>query len=102
MCFEERIHEQARLEGLPLGSARGSRCNLEGPRSKPMDKRYKRLLIALAAVASLYLVKATGLDKGLIDEVMNSAVEALVVEDEQPQPEVAQPQIEVVPEGEEQ
>jgi hypothetical protein len=43
-------------------------------------KRYKKLLLALAAVASLYLVKATGLDQGLIDEVLNAAVEALVEE----------------------
>ena len=43
-------------------------------------KRYKKLLLALAAVAGLYLVKATGLDQGLIDEVLNAAVEALVEE----------------------
>lgn len=46
-----------------------------------MPKRYKRLLIALAAVASLYLVRATGLDRGLIDEVLNAAVEAFVEEE---------------------
>lgn len=44
-------------------------------------KRYRRLLLALAAVASLYLVKATGLDQGLIDEVLDAAVEALVEEE---------------------
>jgi hypothetical protein len=37
-------------------------------------KRYKKLLIALAAIASLYLVKATGLDAGLIDAVLIDAV----------------------------
>jgi hypothetical protein len=45
-----------------------------------MSKRYKRLLLALAAVASLYLVKATGLDQGLIDEVLDALVEAAVDE----------------------
>lgn len=44
-------------------------------------KRYKKLLIALAAVASIYMVRATGLDQGLIDEVFNSAVEAIVGEE---------------------
>lgn len=43
-----------------------------------MDKKYKRLLLALAAIASLYLVKATGLDQGLIDELLDAAVEAVV------------------------
>lgn len=51
-------------------------------------KRYRRLLLALAAVASLYLVKVTGLDQGLIDEVLDAAVEALV--EEAPAPEVPQ------------
>jgi hypothetical protein len=41
-------------------------------------KRYRRLLLALAAVASIYLVKAAGLDQGLIDEVLGAAVEAFV------------------------
>lgn len=45
-----------------------------------MPKRYKRLLITLAAIASLYLVKATGLDRDLIDEALNAAVEAFVEE----------------------
>jgi hypothetical protein len=43
-------------------------------------KRYKKLLIALAAIASIYLVKATGLDAGLIDAVLESAVEAITDE----------------------
>lgn len=55
-------------------------------------KRYRRLLLALAAVASLYLVKVTGLDQGLIDEVFDAAVEALV--EEAPEPEVP-PAVEV-------
>ncbi len=46
-------------------------------------KRYKKLLLALAAVASIYAVKATGLDQGLIDEVLQSAVEAVVEEPEE-------------------
>lgn len=43
-------------------------------------KRYKKLLLALAAVASIYLVKATGLDQGLIDQVLEAAVEAMTDE----------------------
>lgn len=47
--------------------------------------RYKKLMIALAAVASIYLVRATGLDQGMIDEVLNAAVESVVgVEDPAP------------------
>jgi hypothetical protein len=45
-------------------------------------KRYKKLIIALAAVASLYIVRETGLDAGLIDAVMDGLVEALVEEPE--------------------
>lgn len=45
-------------------------------------KRYKKLLIALAAIASLYLVKATGLDAGLIDAVLDAAID--VVTDDAP------------------
>lgn len=41
-------------------------------------KRYKKLLLALAAIASIYLVKATGLDAGLIDAVLDAAIEATV------------------------
>lgn len=41
-------------------------------------KRYKKLLLALAAIASIYLVKVSGLDAGLIDAVLDSAVEAVV------------------------
>ena len=43
-------------------------------------KRYKKLIVALAAVASLYIVRETGLDQGLIDAVMDGLVEALVEE----------------------
>jgi len=39
-------------------------------------KRYKKLLIALAAVASIFLVRWTGLDQGLIDDVLEAAIEA--------------------------
>jgi len=49
-------------------------------------KRYKKLLIALAAVAAIYVVRATGLDRGLIDDVFNAAIEA-VTSDEAPAPE---------------
>lgn len=58
-------------------------------------KRYKKLLIALAAVASIYIVKATGIDGGLIDDVLDAAIEAVTSE-----PEVA-PEVtpEVTPEG---
>lgn len=43
-------------------------------------KRYKKLIIALAAIASIYLVKATGLDQGLIDAALDGLVEAVVEE----------------------
>jgi len=43
-------------------------------------KRYKKLIIALAAVLSLVLVRETGLDAGLIDAVMDGLVEAIVDE----------------------
>ena len=49
----------------------------------PNMKRYKKLLLALAAIASLYLVKATGLDAGLIDAALEAAIEA-VTEEEAP------------------
>jgi hypothetical protein len=45
-------------------------------------KRYQKLMVALAAVASLYLVRATGLDKGLIDQVLDALIEAVVAEPE--------------------
>jgi len=45
-------------------------------------KRYKKLIVALAAVAALYLVRETGLDAGLIDAVMDGLVEAIVDEPE--------------------
>ena len=48
-------------------------------------KRYRKLLIALAAIASIYLVKATGLDAGLIDAVLDAGIEAVV---DEPAPEV--------------
>lgn len=48
-------------------------------------KRYKKLLLALAAIASIYVVKATGLDRGLIDEAFNAVVEAIVGVDELPE-----------------
>lgn len=44
--------------------------------------RYKKLLIALAAVASLLIVRETGLDKGLIDDVLDGLIEAVVGEPE--------------------
>jgi hypothetical protein len=45
-------------------------------------KRYKKLLIALAAVLSLVIARETGLDRGLIDDVLDAAVEAIVDEPE--------------------
>lgn len=52
-------------------------------------KRYKKLLIALAAVASIYLVRATGLDRGLIDAVLQEAIEVVVSEPESaPEPKI--------------
>lgn len=48
-------------------------------------KRYRRLLLALGAVASIYVVRATGLDRGLIDEVFDAAVEAIVGDPEVPE-----------------
>lgn len=40
-------------------------------------KRYRNVLLALAAIASIYIVRATGLDAGLIDAALNALVEAL-------------------------
>lgn len=53
-------------------------------------KRYKKLLIALAAIASIYIVRATGLDKGLIDDALDAVVDTVVV-DPEPEPELATP-----------
>lgn len=47
-----------------------------------MKKRYKRLLIALLAVAGLYIARETGLDRGLVDEVMEGVVEAVSEKEE--------------------
>jgi len=52
---------------------------------------YKKLVIALAAIAGVLIVKWTGLDGGLIDALMDGVTE-VVVGDDQP----AQPQL---PEG---
>lgn len=49
-------------------------------------KRYRRLLLAFAAIASLYLVQVTGLDQGLIDEVLDAIVETVTEEDAPPAP----------------
>ena len=40
-------------------------------------KRYKKLLLALAAIASVYLVRATGLDQGLLDDAVEGLIEAI-------------------------
>jgi hypothetical protein len=48
-------------------------------------RRYRKLRLALSAIASLYIVRATGLDQGLIDEALRAAVEAVT------EPEVAVP-----------
>ncbi len=82
MCFEERIHEAARHEGMMLTEEYRTRAAFVSPstkRNSNMQKRnraVKRLLIALAAIVSIYLVRATGLDGGLIDEVFDAAIEA--------------------------
>lgn len=46
-------------------------------------KRYQKLLLALAAVATIFVVRETGLDKGLVDDVFNGLVEALVGESDE-------------------
>ena len=43
-------------------------------------KRYRKLLIALAAIAVLYIARTTGLDAGMIDAVFDAAIEAIVDE----------------------
>lgn len=53
-------------------------------------KKYKKLLLALAAILSIYIVKATGLDAGLIDAALEAAVEAVTVEGEVAPIEVAE------------
>lgn len=42
-----------------------------------MSKKWKAVAVALAAIASLYLVRATGLDQGMIDRALGALVEAL-------------------------
>lgn len=80
-CFEDRIHEESKLEGVQF---QGSFIIQDEPpthRKEPM-KRYKKLLVALAAVAAILIVRETGLDQGLVDEVMDAVVETLVYEEE--------------------
>jgi len=38
-------------------------------------KKYRKLLLALAAIASVYIVRATGLDQGRIDAVIAEVIE---------------------------
>ena len=40
-------------------------------------KRYRKLLIAVLAVAGLFIARETGLDQGLIDAVLEGIVEAV-------------------------
>lgn len=81
MSFEEQIHEECRREGLALAECAYHYRSATLYRQKnTMNARYKRLLLALAAVASIFLVRWTGLDAGLIDEALNAAVEAFVEE----------------------
>lgn len=47
------------------------------------------MLIALGAVAALYLARATGLDQGLIDDVIEGAVEAVMDSPAEPEPAAA-------------
>lgn len=47
------------------------------PEPITMKPRYKKLLLALLAVAGLYIARETGLDQGLIDEVMEGVIEAV-------------------------
>lgn len=45
-----------------------------------MPKKYKRVLVAVLAIAAIIIARETGLDQGLIDEVMDGIVEAVVEE----------------------
>ena len=45
-------------------------------------KRYKKLIIAVLAIASVYVVRETGLDQGLIDNLMEAVAEAIVEPDQ--------------------
>lgn len=45
-----------------------------------MKPKNKRLLLALLAVAGLYVAQKTRLDQGLIDEVIEGVMEALAEE----------------------
>ncbi len=58
------------------------------PGREPRQPKGSRLLLALSAVASLYVCRATGIDGGLIDEVISATVEALR---EEPMPQPAPP-----------
>lgn len=40
-------------------------------------KKYRKLLLALAAIASVYIIRETGLDAGLIDAALDGLVDAL-------------------------
>lgn len=39
--------------------------------------RYRKLLIALAAIASVYIIRETGLDAGLIDAALDGLIDAI-------------------------
>jgi thiamine transporter ThiT len=54
-----------------------------------LSPRYRKLVIALGAVATLLIARETGLDRGLIDAVMDGLVE-VVVEPDPIEPEAAQ------------
>lgn len=42
----------------------------------------RKFWLALAAVLAIYAAKATGLDKGLIDQLLNSAAEVVIADPE--------------------
>ena len=46
-----------------------------------MKPRYKRLLVALLAALAIYAARETGLDRGLVDAVMDGVIEAVYPED---------------------
>lgn len=54
-----------------------------------LPPRYRKLLIALGAIAALLIARETGLDRGLLDAVMGGLVE-VVVEPAPIEPEAAQ------------
>lgn len=44
------------------------------------SNKYRKLLLAVAAIAALYAAKATGLDQGMLDELFEAGVEVIIEE----------------------